>query len=321
MAGCGNGQCEAGENSGTCPADCTQAVAGNHLCEPGETPLTCSYDCGVVDVKACEQQLCPTQWAACAADPLCGPLVDCMNACPMNDACLSACLAKFGNGSSPALAALNACAKQGCKPKISEVCGDGLCQGSPASCPSDCTPVNAVCGNGSCDAGESSKACPADCGPPVDYFACMAQHCGKFAKACEANASCAAALACQKSCPLTDQWKPCQKNCVQASTLLAAWYGTPLETCAKQHGCQPDLPPYCGDSICQATETEATCQQDCFVPKVCGDGFCEPSSESAANCPADCATCQTTGCPAKPGMQCCKVSGKWACANAAMCDL
>ena len=38
-----------------------------------------------------------------------------------------------------------------------------------------------------------------------------------------------------------------------------------------QNGCLPEPPPFCGDSICQADETAAACQQHCFVPLVCGD--------------------------------------------------
>jgi hypothetical protein len=39
---CGNTECEAGENSTTCPEDCPVAVCGDGVCDPGET---CCLDC------------------------------------------------------------------------------------------------------------------------------------------------------------------------------------------------------------------------------------------------------------------------------------
>jgi len=46
--------------------------------------------------------------------------------------------------------------------------------------------------------------------------------------------------------------------------------------------------PYCGDGICQATESCYTCPADCGVcPPVCGNGICE-EGENEENCPEDC---------------------------------
>lgn len=44
----------------------------------------------------------------------------------------------------------------------------------------------------------------------------------------------------------------------------------------------------CGDGKCDATETNATCPQDCAPPPaVCGNGSCE-ATETATTCPQDC---------------------------------
>lgn len=48
-------------------------------------------------------------------------------------------------------------------------CGDGTCSGTAGelctTCMADCMTLAPVCGNGACDAGESSLECYADCGP------------------------------------------------------------------------------------------------------------------------------------------------------------
>jgi hypothetical protein len=66
--------------------------------------------------------------------------------------------------------------------------------------------------------------------------------------------------------------------------------------------------PTCGDGACCDGETPSSCPQDCpyasdicyVTPQgfarsasaslcaVCGDGYCDPSSENASNCPVDC---------------------------------
>ncbi|MAH50596.1 hypothetical protein CMI37_32550 [Candidatus Pacearchaeota archaeon] len=40
----------------------------------------------------------------------------------------------------------------------------------------------------------------------------------------------------------------------------------------------------CGDDICQVTETELSCKQDCGIGGICGDTICE----SGEDCPYDC---------------------------------
>ena len=46
-------------------------------------------------------------------------------------------------------------------------------------------------------------------------------------------------------------------------------------------------PQYCGDGICQSSETKTTCPQDCKDESKCGDGICQ-LGETIENCPQDC---------------------------------
>lgn len=52
-----------------------------------------------------------------------------------------------------------------CRNNSSAVCGNGACEAgeTTASCASDCQVAAAVCGNGVCQAGENTASCPGDC--------------------------------------------------------------------------------------------------------------------------------------------------------------
>ena len=115
-------------------------------------------------------------------------------------------------------------------------CGNGVCEAgeSTASCPGDC-PSSAVCGNGVCEAGESNATCPGDCPTPAV--------CGNgVCEAGESNATCPA------DCPTS---------------------------------------AVCGNTVCEAGETNATCPQDCPA------GPCTPHCDASGNA----ALCSNDGTP------------------------
>ena len=76
------------------------------------------------------------------------------------------------------------------------VCGNGTCEAgeSCSSCPGDCGACPPVCGNGTCEAGESCSSCLGDCGacPPV---------CGNGS--CETGETCSNCTADCGACPPT----------------------------------------------------------------------------------------------------------------------
>ncbi len=62
--------------------------------------------------------------------------------------------------------------------------------------------------------------------------------------------------------------------------------------------CPDDCTGYCGDDVCDSTETEESCEMDCAKPEECGDGTCDPETETEENCPEDCEekiTCNNDG--------------------------
>ena len=101
------------------------------------------------------------------------------------------------------------------------VCGNGTCEAgeSCSSCPGDCGACPPVCGNETCEAGESCSSCPGDCGacPPV---------CGNGT--CEVGESCSSCLGDCGACP-----------------------------------------PVCGNGSCEIGETCSNCVADC--------GACPPT--------------------------------------------
>jgi len=68
---CGDGGCGSGENSCTCPTDCSGACCGNAVCEAGETRCTCPADCGASFF--CGDAVC----CASAGETLCNCPADC----------------------------------------------------------------------------------------------------------------------------------------------------------------------------------------------------------------------------------------------------
>ncbi len=117
-----------------------------------------------------------------------------------------------------------------------------------------------VCGNATCEAGETTDTCPQDCGLPV---------CGD--NVCSASES-------SSSCPADcGQGPVCGQNGCEFGE-------TPL-TCSEDCG---NPPVQCNDGVCGAGENQQNCPQDCgFPPAPCGDNVCS-DNEFPTTCPIDC---------------------------------
>ncbi|MDF1564118.1 MAG: hypothetical protein P1V51_13800 [Deltaproteobacteria bacterium] len=154
------------------------------------------------------------------------------------------------------------------------VCGNGTCEAGEdaSSCSADCAES---CGNGTCDAGETSATCSADC--PV----------------CNNNGTCNAGENsdnCPNDCPVT-----CNNNgtCDAGETSTSCAADCPVVcnnngTCDAGEtpaNCAADCNTTCGNGVCDAGETNTNCAADC--PITCGNGTCDPG-ETITGCPADC---------------------------------
>jgi hypothetical protein len=174
--GCGNDECEAGEDATTCPEDCA-ASCGNDECEYGEvcSELQCEGE------EACQ---------ACGADccPVCGNGECEWPEVPDED---------HQNGpGQPSIVCSQDCGGETCAPSCDAPCIDDGCGSVCEICPGGKTCVDGTCKlktegpppnpvetgcvhSGECDAGdhcldEVCEACPAGC----DQKPCNADGCG-----------------------------------------------------------------------------------------------------------------------------------------------
>ena len=126
-------------------------------------------------------------------------------------------------------------------------CGDGVCAASEVNnCPADCgtgsngsgsgSNTGAVCGNGTCENGETNTSCPSDCTGS-----------GSGSSNCPSDVTvCFACLIDATMCPSGLDATSCL-------TCIAGGLGSGTG------GCDGGTP----DGTCQPDETNATCPQDC----------------------------------------------------------
>lgn|GEM_PF-2161075 len=169
---CGDTVCDAGEDCGSCAADCGACVevCGDEICQVGEDCADCPVDCGVCPSNCCSEQAT----AGCdAAD-----VAACV--CAEDDYC---CTERWDAACAASVE------PSGCGMCIaSGVCGDGVCDGveSCASCALDCGACPPTCDDGTCEPGETCLSCGRDCGvcpPPEPCLAALGVSCDDFEQA------------------------------------------------------------------------------------------------------------------------------------------
>jgi hypothetical protein len=212
IGGCGNDNCETGEDSCNCLEDCGLPLVSE------EPTLTCtdSKDNDCDDYTDCDDNDCagdPACLSDCNNNGVCEQGEDC-NTCSndcisggggtsgcgngicepdIGEGCLSCAIdcagrqvGKFpkrfccgdGDGTNPVGCGDPRCTKGefDCGPfLLSYCCGDGACEGAEDSnnCELDCgPPQEPFCGNGVCESGEDSASCPADCSSCIPTKEC-----------------------------------------------------------------------------------------------------------------------------------------------------
>lgn len=156
-------------------------------------------------------------------------------------------------------------------------CGDFICQDGcpqglstcPEDCEDECAPQGPVCGNGTCDAGESCATCPECCsdGPTCGANGCEAgENCSNCPGDCGSCSGCG-----DGTCSAAENCSTCPGDCGACASL------------------------YCGDGSCNNGETCSSCAADCGACSgaFCGDGTCN-GTEDCLTCGSDCGLCNTT---------------------------
>jgi hypothetical protein len=158
-----------------------------------------------------------------------------------------------------------------------KVCGADGCGGSCGTCGVDkvCTNAGAcvttpVCGNGSCQPGETEQSCPADCVAPK----CALNQCGgKGTDGCYCDEICATnGNCCANVCDMCPALKACKASCEPKCA---------GKTCGSD-GCGGSCGTCAGDQTCNGNGTCGACVPDCS-DRICGNDGCGGSCGKCAN--------------------------------------
>jgi hypothetical protein len=296
---CGDNVCNGEETVSTCPHDCEStgvANCGDGFCNGSETESSCPRDCTVGGSGSCTDN---------AFNDFTGGYNCSYSHC--SEGCT------FDSNGCP-----NAC----------NVCGDGTCAGSESSssCPADCesSGTGGCNNNGFCDGTETPSSCPNDCSGSTQ---CSVNTYTTEFGACnygECSAGCSFGTdGCPNGCmdPATmctnmNGWHydsgtdTCVRDGVTCSNLNACsacptGSGSTTQWCQYNNdgcptGCQDSGTSggWCGDNVCDGSETSSTCASDCGSGSTTAcnnNGSCE-SGESSGSCPSDCSGTGSTSC-------------------------
>ncbi len=167
--------------------------------------------------------------------------------------------------------------KCSCKvaPVQGSVCGNGSCEQGETnqSCPTDC---NSECGNGTCNAGENVNNCPADCTSNGDQQCVSDGQCGST-QYCDLNfRKCLSKKGENGSCSASNQCL--NGDCVD---------GLCAKTCTRRSDC--NVGQYCESGTCRAAKANgANCgTADECISRICEGGLCLAQGTGTSGCSFD----------------------------------
>lgn len=257
---CGDGQCDPGEDCGSCETDCG-ACCGNTVCEPdlGEDCDLCPADCGCTCGEQCLLGTC--EFMACEGLE-CG-----------SDGCGGSC----GGCSESYLCQDGLCV-------FNPSCGDGVCSDGEdcSNCPGDCLcGCGHTCNQGTCEYSAcAGKLCGTDgCGGSCGT--CPEQHVCALGGTCYCVADCVGKICgddgCGGSCGICDDGDYCT-----------------LDTCTPLGQCQFVVKSSDDGNLCTVETCIPESGQILTEPVDCDDGnrctvdSCNPATGICINTPVNC---------------------------------
>jgi len=315
---CGDGMCEAGENCGECPEDCT--CSANRTCEmnaclcDGEPCEDFGEECCVTGCEDLEvdKQNC----GGCGN--VCDPTEDCQDgvcrcgavACAMGEACCAdACIdldantehcGACGNACNPGEVCVDGqCACEGngaendaCDPGV--VCCNGLCCGTDEQCCSGTCALasDAICQCGSSGACTASEICCPQGDPSAECYdpATSTANCGACGNTCRDDQVCSGSTC---TCPSGE--KECNGTCIPSDSCCSNAECDGDLVCATSGDCEcpPSSPKLCGSSRCIAA-TGCCSNAECTGDLTCIDDDCRCPAATPIECSG--AQCIASGC-------------------------
>lgn len=254
---CGDGTCDDGEDSSSCPDDCgTPDPCDGVTCESSST--------------TCEDGFVATCSNSCSG----GTCSECTPDCSGHDVPATSC----GDGTCDSEESQDSCPSD-CG--SASTCGDGVCDVSEdsSSCPSDC-PFAGFCGDGSCDSDEDPATCPVDCGSACGDGSC------NFGEDCSScSTDCGVCTTCGDGVCEAGEDVDCPGDCETCGNGVCGG-GEDKFNCASDCG-------FCGDDVCSGGETDTSCPDDCGGSTFCGDGVCDVSEQDwcSDDCKSGSGTC------------------------------
>jgi hypothetical protein len=179
---CGNGLCETGESTVSCPSDCKTGTGycGDGACNNGETSGTCSGDCPTICTPSCMNKKCGDDGCqgSCGQCPS-GTFCNLQFQCEMEGGCEPQCLNKQ--------------------------CGDDTCGSTCGTCPAplvcnasgQCVTAGTVQPDGGSPSEADAQSYDPSCVPDCDGKVCGSNGCGGTCGKCPQGSGCNAEGLCE----------------------------------------------------------------------------------------------------------------------------